>query len=292
MRRISVTGFPHDTSRLLPLAALILLSGCEAGLTVDLTGVPTDGAQEVVLDLASVKLLTDNDELVTLSLEDADPIDMLAFQKGETFRLVSDRAVASDHFVGIALAFDSDGSFVTQDDGDEVAITTPSTIAFADVDLTLEDLDEVRLVLELNLRFSLVDDGAGTYDLDPVLRAVLPGEAGAIGGAVASGIVESDECRQGRAVTTGVAVYAFKGSGITPADYDGQTNLISAANVELDDTAGQYRYSLHFLPQGTYTLALTCEADAENPASDDDLTFLDTGTVTVGAGATSTLDFL
>src|ERR671925_650325 len=94
------------TARLLPLLPLALLCGCENKLTIELTDGPTDGAQEVVLDLASVKLITDDDEIVELSLEDGDPIDLLAFQKGETFTLVGDRNVDPDHYVGIALEFD------------------------------------------------------------------------------------------------------------------------------------------------------------------------------------------
>jgi hypothetical protein len=277
--------------RILPLLPLALLCGCENKLTIDLAGGPTDGAQEVVLDLASVTLLTDDDEVVELVLDDADPIDMLAFQRGETFRLTGERQVGSNHYVGIALEFDSNGSFLTEADGDEVDIDTPSTLTFADVDFTIDENDEVRIVLALNLRFSLVDDDSGDYDLDPVLRAVRPGDAGAIGGAVAATIVESSDCRQARAVTTGVAVYVFKGSDVTPADYDGQSNLIDAANVEFDTASGEYRYELHFLPAGAYTLALTCEADADDPSGDDAVTFVDSGNVTVNAGSTAAHDF-
>lgn len=276
--------------RILPLLPLALLCGCENKLTIDLTGGPTDGAQEVVLDLASVKLLTDDDEVVELALDDAGPIDMLAFQKGETFRLTDERQVGSNHYVGVALEFDSNGSFLTEADGDEIDIDTPSTLTFADVDFTIDENDEVRIVLALNLRFSLVDD-SGDYDLDPALRAVRPGDAGAVSGTVAATIVESSECRQARALTAGVAVYAFKGSGITPADYYGQSSLIDAANVEFDTASGEYRYELHFLPEGAHTLALTCEADADNPSSDDAVTFVESGNVTVNAGATATHHF-
>jgi hypothetical protein len=278
------------TQRLLQLLPLVLLCGCENKLTIELTDGPTDGAQEVVLDLASVKLLTEDDEVVELSLEDGDPVDLLAFQDGETFTLVGDRNVDPDNYVGIALEFDADGSFVTEADGDEITIDTPSTLTFTDIDFTIDDHGEVRIVLDLSLRFSLIDDGSGSFDLDPVMRAVRPGDTGTASGTVATAFVESDECRQGRAVGTGVAVYAFKGSSVTPADYDGQTNLIASANVVLD--GGEYRYALHFLPAGAYTLALTCEADAEDPTTDDDLVFEATRNVSITAGSTATLDFL
>ena len=279
------------TTRLLPLLSVALLCGCENTLTIDLTDGPTDGAQEIVLDLASVKLLTDDDKVIELALEDGDPIDILAFQKGETFRLVDGRSIDEGKYVGIALEFDPDGSFVTEADGDEVAIATPTALTYADFDFSVGENDELRIVLDLNMRFSLVDNGTATYDLDPVLRAVNPAKAGRVTGTVSAAIVESTDCAQGRPFTTGVAVYAFKGSNVTPYDYDQTPDLLDAANVEEDTGTGSYRYELHFLPEGAYTLALTCEADAEDPSTDDDLAFEGSGNVTVTAGAEETLDF-
>jgi hypothetical protein len=279
------------TTRLLPLPLLALLCGCENTLTIDLTDGPTDGAQEIVLDLASVKLRTDDGKIVELALEDGDPIDILAFQTGKTFRLVDGRSIDEGEYAAIALEFDPDGSFVTQADGDEVAIATPAALTFADFDFSIDENEELRIVLDLNMRFSLVDNDSGTYDLDPVLRAVAPGAAGRVSGTVAATFVESTECAQGRPFATGVAVYAFKGSDVAPYDYEQTPDLLDAANVELDSGTGEYRYELHFLPEGPYTLALTCEADAENPSTDDDLAFEASGNVTVTAGSDATLDF-
>lgn len=281
-------------TRLAWLLPLVLLCGCDNKVTIDLTDGPTDGAQEIVLDLASVALITEDDEVVELDLEDGDPIDILAFQKGETFRLVDDRSLDEHRYVGIALQFDPDGSFLVDAAGAEIPIVTPTTITYADVDFEVDQDSEIRLVLDLNMRFSLIDndpDGA-TLDLDPVLRAVDVDDAGTVTGSVAAAIVESTACQQGRDPGVGVAVYAFTGSGVTPADYDGQSNLVDAANVELDTGTGEYRYELHFLEKGPYTLALTCEADADDPSLDDAITFESSADVTVNAGSTATLDFL
>ena len=278
-------------TRLLPLLPLALLCGCENTLTIDLTDGPTDGAQEIVLDLASVKLLTDDDKVVELELEDGDPIDILAFQKGETFRLVDERSIDEGRYVGIALEFDPDGSFVTDANGDEIAITPPPSVTYSDFTFSVDENERLRIVLDLNMRFSLVDNDTDAYDLDPVLRAVDPAKAGTVTGTVASAIVESTDCAQGRAFGTGVAVYAFKGSNVTPYDYEQTPDLIDSANVEPDTGTGEYRYELHFLPAGAYTLALTCEADADDPSLDDDVAFEGSGYVTVSAGSTATFDF-
>jgi hypothetical protein len=275
----------------LPLAAaLALLGGCEAKLTVDLTDGPIETADEVVLDVTRVALQTEDGDVVTLALDDDAPIDLLLFQKGETYRLVDNRDLDTGRYTGIALDFGPD-SFVTRDDGTEIEVNTPTTRDFAPIDLDIEDLDEERLVLDLSLRFSLVDTGSGSYDLEPVWRGVRPGETGEISGAVATAFVESTGCQAGRPAAEGVAVYLFEGAGATPNDYAGQASLIDAASVAFDTAAGEYRYSLHFVPAGDYTLALTCQADADDPAADDTVAFDADADVTVPAGGTVTQDF-
>lgn len=272
-------------ARLLPAA--LLLGGCEAQLTVDVTDGPVDGAQQVVLDITHVALQTDDGDVVRFAIDPL--VDLLAYRKGETFRLLDGSTLDDGRYVGIALDFGT-GSFVMRDDGTEVAVDPPVTRRFVPIDLVVDDVDDEQLVLDLDLRFSLVDAGSGSYDLAPVLRAVRRGTTGVVTGSVSAAIVESSGCTAGRPVTEGVAVYAFTGSGVTPADYAGQSNLIASAAVELD--AGVYRYELHFLPPGDYTLALTCQADADNPASDDAVAFEASADVTVTEDATATLDFL
>ncbi len=276
----------------LPLfAAFALLSGCETHLTVDLTDGPTDGAQEAVLAIDSITLLAEDNSTITLAIDDPGPVDLLAFRNGETLRLIGDETVRPDRFTGIALNFASTGSFVTLDDGSEAAINVPATRTFADIDLVLGEFESESLVIDLNLRFSLADTGSGDFDLDPVVRAVRPSEAGTVTGIVTAALVESTACRAGRPIGTGVAVYAFSGSNVTPADYVGQANLVGADDVEPDPASGAYRYELHFLPAGSYTLALTCQADADDPATDDAVTFTASGNASVSATGTVQFNF-
>ena len=275
--------------QLLPAAAL--LGGCESQITVDLTDGPTDGAQEVVLDITHVALLTDGGQVVRMAIDDPGPVDLLAFRNGETFRLVGNETIAPGTYTGVALDFAADGSFVTLEDGSEAVINTPTTRDFADIDLVIAEFDNEHLVMDLNLRFSLVDTGSGTYDLEPVWRAVVPAEAGAVSGTVPAALVEGTACRQGRAIGRGVAVYAFTGSNVTPNDYVGQASLVDADDVESDGGSG-YQYELHHLPPGNYTLALTCEADEDDPATDDAVAFTANGNVSITAGGTASFNFL
>jgi hypothetical protein len=276
----------NSTFHLSLIAATGLLAGCESRITVDLTDGPTDGAQEVVLDIDSITLLTDSNDTVTLALDTPGPVDLLAFRNGETYRLVQDERIDADRFVGIALDFASSGSFVRLANGTQVTINPPLTRTYADIDLTVSDVDDEELVIDLNTRFSLVDTGSGSFDLEPAVRALRPVEGGTATGLVSAAFVEGTACAQGRPFGTGVAVYAFSGTGVTLNDYVGQTNLIAADDVEPELASGAYRYELHFLPAGSYTLALTCEADEDDPATDDALTFPSSATVTVPADGT------
>jgi hypothetical protein len=281
----------NSTLHLSLIAAAGLLAGCESQITVDLTDGPTDGAQEILLDIDSITLLADDNSTVTLALDTPGPVDLLAFRNGETFRLVGGETIGSGHYVGVALNFASTGSSVTLADGSLATINPPVTRTYADIDISLGDFSSEHVVMDLNTRFSLAATGSGTYDLEPAVRALRPADGGIATGLVAATIVEGTACRQGRAIGTGVAVYAYKGSNVTPADYVGQTNLIAADDVEPDAASGEYRYELHFLPAGTYTLALTCEADEDDPATDDAVIFTSSGNVSVPASGTVQFNF-
>lgn len=273
------------------IAVAGLLAGCESNITVDLTDGPTDGAQDVVLDIDSITLLADDNSTVTMALDTPGPVDLLAFRNGETFRLVGNESIRAGHFVGIALNFASTGSFVTLAGGTQATVNTPSTRTYADIDVSIGDFDSVDLVIDLNTRFSLVDTGAGSFDLEPAVRALRPADGGTATGLVPKAFVEGAACAQGRPFGRGVAVYAFSGSGVTANDYVGQSNLIAADDVEPDTPSGAYRYELHFLPAGSYTLALTCEADEDDPATDDAVVFTSSFNVTVPADGTVQANF-
>lgn len=280
--------------RHVPVAALALVAGCEAKLTVDLTDAPVDSASEVALALTGVSLLTEANAVVSLPLDATQVVDLLEYQGDDTYRLASKAPVENARYVGIALDFAADGSYVRRNDGVVITVSTPAARTFSPIDLSIGENDEESLVVDLNLRFSLIDDSGttGTYRLQPVLRALRREDSATIDGIVGASIVESDSCRNGRATTAGVAIYAYSGANITPIDYVGQSNLLDVANVTLDTSTGLYAYSLHFLPAGTYTLALTCEADADTPTAQDGVRFRATGNIVIDAGETGELHFL
>ena len=89
-----------------------------------------------------------------------------------------------------------------------------------------------------------------------------------------------------------LVVYVFGGADATPDDVDTvDGEPISSAMPELNAGTGDYDYTVGFLGEGDYTVAFTCDADDDNPESDDTLVFAHTQDATVVAGETTPVDF-
>jgi hypothetical protein len=88
---------------------------------------------------------------------------------------------------------------------------------------------------------------------------------GAIAGAVASSLVTS---------TCSPGVYLYSGNVTSPEDINQSapstdTNQPITTQQPVGTTSPAYSYSFTALPPGTYTLAFTCQASADNPAQAD-----------------------
>jgi len=285
--------------RTLPLliapVLLLLLAGCEAQLDVDLTDGPLDGADAVVLRVEGIELLKEDGTKVSVDADKAQDVDFLQYRNGTTLRLVQGAEVPAARYTGVRLRFADEGSTVLRSDGGEVTVEMPEAGEFATAELDIGDEDEAALVLDLELRLSLDDETASTghYRLTPVLRAMESDESGVVAGSVDASLVEDDSCRGGRTLLRGVAVYAYAGHGATPIDYarEDATRVQPLSVAAVYDGGDEYLYRFSYLPEGSYTLALTCQADVERPASADTLVFTRRRNVTVEQGETASIDF-
>ncbi|MFZ5465678.1 MAG: DUF4382 domain-containing protein [Pseudomonadota bacterium] len=146
--------------------------------------------------------------------------------------------------------------------------------------------------VEFDLRKSVHEDANG-YKLRPTLRLVDNLQAGHFAGTVGSAAA-GDDC----------AVYVYAGASVTPddvcyvdnggvlsdcADPHGVNPLTSAeVSCDTSTTPATCHYATAPLVAGDYTLALTCDAEADNPAADDNIAFLETHSATVNAGTGAT----
>ena len=228
--------------------------------------------------------------------------------KSET--LLLDEPLAAGEYKSIRLIVDAvEGerdSYIVLDAGGgehELQVPSGSTSGFKlDGSFTVVAGQSVNFTIDFDVRKSIVRTGTPKnpdtvkYLLKPVLRIVQNDSAGHITGKVAPALLDDASCSDTDPATFN-SVYVFSGAGVTPDDIDGDGgDPLTPSLVTLDTESGDYRYEVGFLPEGEYTIAFTCNVDAEitdveNGHVDNDLKFTGIQDVQVTAGQTAEADF-
>jgi hypothetical protein len=293
------------------LTAGALLAGCGGSssgtgqLKVAVTDAPVDEADSVVVAFTGIEVKPADGP--AFMLETFDPplaIDMLDLQDGLN-QEIADATVPAGRYNWIRLAVNLDEDGVI----DEPEMETTSYIVVDGHPWALwvpsGDQSGLKLVggfivpqggvadftIDFDLRKSvhLPMNGALQYVLKPALRIVDNTIVGSIYGNVDPNLLTGD--------ASTCAVYAFEGEGVAPDDLDEvegtDSEPLASADVKLDLLEeGRYGYRVAFLLPGPYTVALTCEADQDDPATDDLITFGDGQPATIPAeGGNVRVDF-
>jgi hypothetical protein len=268
------------------LVAAIALAGCEGRATFDLeTAAPADPRiLNVFVDIAGLELAGGGTQ--SIMFDDPVRVDLVQYLDGNVFRLFTDEDLDDGRYTGVRLLFSSDDRrehVVRRADGDFELALGESTAAEVGFTVDKDDSSRETVVLTLDLRQSLVFDADDrTYTLVPLVRAVRAEDAGQIVGVV------SASCPAGATFAQGGAVYLFSGEDVTPDDRDGQgVEPYLTTRVGFDGTNG---FTFRYVPAGNYTIALTCDGDDDDPASDDDLRFRATANVRVRAEESVTVN--
>lgn len=292
MTRVSRTA-------LIALAAMTL-AACGNGnddtgygeMSLSVTDAPVDSATAVVVSFSGVELKHAGEgEPEVFTFAQPRSIDLLALQGGDSEALFEGEVVPAGDYEWIRLQVNAErgiiDSYIELENGAQHSLWVPSG-AQSGLKLvsgfTVPVGGRADFTIDFDLRKSVHDpEGNFTdYILRPALRLIDNTEAGAIAGTVAATLVPAG-CEP--------AVYLYAGSGATPDDVDGtEPEPLSSASVELA-ADGEYGYELGFVAAGVYTLAFTCDADADAPGSNDDITFSGTQDVTVTANETATANF-
>ena len=284
--------------RHIPVLLLIggcgILAGCDAKITVDLAAAQYGDADKVNLAIEGVDLLDEDGSNHEFDSDANSTINVLDYSEGDTVTLVDDGKIAQGRYTGLRLRFAGSGSALVTSDGAEYPIDIGNALSYADMDADLGDKDSVEQTVVLETRFSLYPSTtvSGHYTLTPVLRVVRADRSGSIAGTVDDDLVRSDSCRQSRTLGTGVAVYAFSGANVTPRDYvqNQGGSPVASADVAVSSDSTTFSYSFPALAAGSYTLALTCNADSENPTINDGLSFLASSSVVLAEGESETVN--
>jgi hypothetical protein len=287
MSSIQLDGLLQRSAWSLPrlgaVAVLALLAGCEGDVTVDMTTeLPADpNITQVQARIRGLEF-TGGGGTETLEFTDPQPLDFMDYADDDnTFRLFTSEELPEGSYTGVRLLFeddqDEDEAFVVVSGTD--GGTFPMNLVAgesASISFEFEDNDSQSeaFTLMLDLRQSLsFNDDTNEYTFTPALRAVRTEDIGSIQGTLAV------TCPAGDSLVTG-AVYLFQGENITPDDLDG-------VGVEPFATSPVFTnnfYSLRVLPEGNYTMAVTCIGNDDDPATDEDLEFRNVVNVELDAG--------
>lgn len=149
------------------------------------------------------------------------------------------------------------------------------------------------------------------YLLRPAMRLVNNLEVGTITGTVDGTIPDSLACVETDADYFGT-VYLYEGD-LTAAGAEAPDDVfdpgiengsdqvqeasgarpVTTANVQFDDDSATLRYEIGFVRanEAGYSLAYSCNAKGDDPATDDDIPYTEVQYTTLGAGETATVDF-
>ena len=282
---------------------VLLLSGCElsggsgsgsASGTVSLaiTDGPVDDAEHVYVQFSGVEFHAASGQTTTVSINPPEQVDLVQQVDGASAVLLNDVTLPAGQYNWIRLQVDTADTRDTYAviNGAEYELTIPSG-AQSGLKLvrgfTIPVNAQADFTIDFDLRKSLHSTGNGRYILRPTLRLVDNAQVGAIAGDIAP---SSYGCAE-----TGVAVYVYGGSGVTPVDINidrsGGVNPVTVAPMRRDQQ-GRYYYRAAFLAPGPYTVALTCESTQDDAEQDDAIAFQQSTDVTVETARTTRQDFL
>jgi len=272
-------------------------------LTVKLTDAPVDGAANVFVTVGGVSLNFNDAGWVDHNFDTPQKVDLLTLQGGETLTLFPQADVlAGSYQVRLNLHDDGDAAtnehyLVENDSSAEQPLTIPSgsqTGLKLSSSIVVPANGSADYTIDFDVRRSVVLRGNAQnnngYSLKPVLRLIDNTVADSISGVITDTdpSLFTTDCSDDDPLTHNV-VYVYEGTGVTPDDYGSAgTEAVTTAPVQYNETSGEYSYVTAPLLAGEYTVALTCNADAEDVEADDELSFKAISTVTVTAGASDT----
>ena len=266
-------------------------------LNLNITDAPVDSAAKVVVSFSGVSIKPESGPAYDIDFVDDNgsptikTIDLLSQQGSNSEPLLVNEALEAGHYNWMRLkvksSITSTDSYIELEDGSQHPLYVPSgnqTGLKLNQGFDITDGGSVSLTIDFDLRKSVLspNNNSEAYKLKPTLRIVNNDNMGHI-----SGIVGSVSLADAACTKTDYSVYVFAGENIIADDIDG----LDAEPVSTALLSESFEYEVGFLDEGTYTIALTCQAEDDNIETDDAINFIGTSNVTVNAGTTTTYNF-
>ncbi|MGH8398686.1 MAG: DUF4382 domain-containing protein [Gammaproteobacteria bacterium] len=277
---------------------ILLLISCGGGSTTPTLGIyvadaPIDDVNGVYIQITEIDVTGDNGTLY-YPFNATTTINFYGLQGGLSQFLLN-VGVPEGHYTSITIhfqaapgTFDSYITLIGNNNVYPLVIPTgaPSVFTLPVSFVVIQNIN-AAYTIDLNLRSSILPDPTNPYQyiLRPVLYTINNNDQGSITGTVATTLIPSG-CSP--------TIYVYSGN-VTPTDVNvnapsGTVQPISSALVGLNYTTAKYNFTVGWLPPGKYTVALTCEANLDDPTTANNLTFTPIITATVIANQTTYVD--
>ncbi len=258
-------------------------------LSVAITDAPVTDVAKVVVSLLSIEFIRQSpSQSLKFTFDTPKQIDLLSLQGLSAETLISQVGIEAGEYKEIRMVIDDSDlrSYVELNDGSVHTLKVPSGSSSGlkvKGDFIFEQDRTYAYTIDFDVAKSLVkSDASGNYILKPVLRIVETSEVGHIRGTVNPTLLTSSDCSDSD-VDTYNAVYVYQGHNVLPTDINinSEVQPITTSLVRYDNNSGDYIFEAAYLPAGEYTIAFTCNADLEDPETDNDLLFFDAHNVNV-----------
>lgn len=293
-------------------------SGGTASFTLGITDAPVDGADEVVVQFTGIEFKINADEDATggdagtppaegsntentatdtnITFAEPKTIDLLALQGGVRELLLDGQELPAGQYGQIRLLVQAEidtvfDSYITVDGAQhELRIPSGSQTGLklvVNFDLGAESTSD--FTIDFDLRKSVVFSPGQGYHLKPVLKLIETESASEISGIVDPIVFAEQTCSETDPLVS-YAVYLYEGSDVTPDDLGSQTPPFATTTVTLNETSN-FAYTLGFVEPGNYTIAATCQADLDEPETDDEIGLVGASNITVTEGTATPHNF-
>jgi len=294
------------------VAPFLVLTACGGGggggevlvertgiINIAITDATVDVVTEVNVQFSGVTLKPQSGDKIEVLFDTPKNFDLLTLSGGMTAELLPDTRVPAGSYNWIRLAVNAEfdnvyDSYAIVPQGQvELRVPGGSQSGLKLVSgFTVTQNQSTNIVIDWDLRKALTDPaGQPGLHLRPALRLTNMAAYGTLTGTVAEALVNDGSCKNDLAMDTGNSVYVYAGVVDTPGDIGDPTNDPLTTAAVSQSESGTYVYEVNFLSVGEYTAAFTCQADDDDPETDDDIEFPVSNTFSIEDGATSVVDF-
>jgi hypothetical protein len=298
-QQFSIHGIGRAARAVSIAAGVTFLAACGGGssssgsglLSLGVTDAPVDDATKVVVEFSSVTLKPKDGPAFTIDIDPAQSIDLLAQQNGKSELLFEDEQVTAGAYNWIRLGVNEgpNKTFIEFSGPTTYELEIPSS-RNSGLKLvsgfSVADGGSLDLTIDFDLRKSVVEtsgSGDDKYKLRPALRLVDNDNVGRIAVSATETYVTNNQCGSFAAKNS---VYVFEGD-VTPDDVDGSDPDPITTVLDSDDSDGAFTGTAAFLEPGTYTVAYVCDAEDDQPTTEENLTFSDVRDVDVESAETA-----